>query len=184
MQNFCFGFDTYIFLELFQIGLTHLCLESDSYAMIHIQGSDKLTCMHWIKKASISHSKSPSGCEKARTPNVVSLQSVDIIISAPPSATATQLNPPSWPIIVCNGRVGGFGGNSSHYILWLVKIGGNWLSGRRGRTYDDIHTLEADNTRGASFFTARRAFWMGYRCFFDSMVLGGFTTLEVSPRFL
>ena len=97
--------------------------------MIHIQGSDKLTCMHWIKKASISHSKSPSGCEKARPPNVVSLQSVDIIISAPPSATATQLNPPSWPIIVCNGRVGGFGGNSSHCILWLVKMGGiDWVA--------------------------------------------------------
>ena len=32
--------------KIFQIRLAHLCMESDSYAMIHIQGSDKLTCMH------------------------------------------------------------------------------------------------------------------------------------------
>ena len=73
-----------------------------------------------------------------------------------PSCHSTPL---PWPIIVCNGRVGGVGGNSFHYILWLVKGGG--LSGRRGRTYDDIHTLEADNIRGAGFFPARRAFWIG-----------------------
>ena len=39
----------------------------------------------------ISNSKSPSGWEKAHPPNVVGLQSVYIIISAPPSAT----QPPS-----------------------------------------------------------------------------------------
>ena len=28
---------------------------------------------------------------------------------------------------------------------------GRGLSGRRGRTFDDIHTLEADNTGGRAF---------------------------------
>ena len=80
-----------------------------------------------------------------------------------PSCHSTPL---PWPIIVCNETNSPQPPLRAHYILWLVKGGG--LSGRRGRTFDDIHTLEADNIGGRAFFQPEGLFELDIDAFLMS----------------
>ena len=95
--------------------------------------------LHRIGKASISNSKSPSGCEKA-----CPLQYHQL-----PKHKNNLSYAPLWPILVCNGREGGCGGTSVHYILELAK---------GGRTIDYFYALEADGTQGGVLFHSPKGF--------------------------